>query len=130
MADRCRSGREYETGNAFLAKTYYQNRVSFAIFALQIDVRRAVLGYVVTLMMNLSTIGAFEKSRPRREAVHSAISADGLAWDQSIEAGAARWNDFSWYVTHFSLRSLHLDPRSQSPLNDFFFTNVVQSLKW
>ena len=63
MADRCRSGREYETGNAFLAKTYYQNRVSFAIFALQIDVRRAVLAYVVTLMMNLSTTGA-ERENP------------------------------------------------------------------
>ena len=78
------AGENMRRGMRFLRRLTIQNRVSFAIFALQIDVRRAVLGYVVTLMMNLSTIGACEKSRPRREAVHTAISADGLAWDQSI----------------------------------------------
>ena len=51
------AGENMRRGMRFLRRLTIQNRVSFAIFALQIDVRRAVLGYVVTLMMNLSTIG-------------------------------------------------------------------------
>ena len=51
------AGENMRRGMCFLRRLTIQNRVSFAIFALQIDVRRAVLGYVVTLMMNLSTIG-------------------------------------------------------------------------